>query len=248
MKVVNIAMLSIGAIGIVMSGCSQEPPKCADEKTQNLVKEIVWEQARIESPSEQYMNDIFAIQFPRATEYDEKIKKYTCSAKLMFSEYELPIVYESQLDDHNEHIVSVNGIAGGDLYVIREKVKEEIAQRAVVPPKKNASRPGNTVKNIAGTWEGQMHDNTEGGVSMEIKSTSDGYAVSFGAGAPECGGEFNGKGVLNGNTMQILAAEGESPCMMKVVFDGDSAEVIEEDCTPYHGMKCDFGSTLTRID
>lgn len=244
MKVVNSIVASVGFIGIVLSGCSQEPPKCADEKTQNYVKEIIWEQARIESSPEQYMNDIFTIQFPRASEYDEKIKKYTCSAKLMFSEYELPIVYESQLDDNNEHIVSVNGIAGTDMYIIREKVKLEIAKRTVVPPKKKSSKVGN----IVGTWEGQMQDNTEGRVSMKIQSTTGDYDVSFGAGAPECGGEFIGKGILNGNTMQMLANEGEEACVMQVVFDGNSAEVIEEDCMYYHGMKCDFGSTLQKID
>jgi len=62
------------------------------------------------------INRNITFAFARATSFDEKIKKYSCSANMTVGGlYELPIVYESQLDDKNDHIASLGGIKRGDL-------------------------------------------------------------------------------------------------------------------------------------
>lgn len=245
MKVVNSVMISVGFIGIMLSGCSQEPPKCSDENTLSLVKQIVSEQAYIDNITDTEVNEVFKIDYPRASQYDEKIKKYTCDAKLMFAEYELPIVYESQLDDRNEHIVSVDGIAPADLLLIKQKITEELSNKRAKSAKPATVSPQLQPMNIIGKWDGRMHD-ADGGVSMEISAIANGYDVSLGAGSVECAGEIQGQGVLKGNTMLVTQKEGEEPCKINIVFDQDTAVLTEEDCLYYHGMACDFSSTLSK--
>jgi len=73
------------------------------------------------------IKDNLKIEFPRASTFDEKIKKYSCEAKLIAGDiYQLPITYESQLDDKNQHIVSVGGIGRGDLLGVQAGVIEGI--------------------------------------------------------------------------------------------------------------------------
>ena len=103
-----------------IAGCAKEPPKCSDEDTLSLIRQIIVEQLggregvsdKGEGVSDKELQDNMKIEFPRASTFDEKIKKYSCEAKLIAGgTVELPITYESQLDDKNQHIVSVGGIA-----------------------------------------------------------------------------------------------------------------------------------------
>jgi hypothetical protein len=81
------------------------------------------------------------IEFPRASAFDEKIKKYSCEAKLVAGgAYQLPIIYESQLDDKGQHIVSVGGISRGDLLGVKsgliagiEKSRSQTQQSSETP-------------------------------------------------------------------------------------------------------------------
>ena len=71
--------------------------------------------------------------FPRASAFDEKIKKYSCEAKLEAGgAIELPITYESQLDDSDQHIVSVGGISQGDFYIVGRAISEGIQKNRAV--------------------------------------------------------------------------------------------------------------------
>ena len=102
-----------------IAGCAKEPPKCSDEDTLSLIRQIIVEQLELrglKGVSDKELQDNMKIEFPRAIAFDEKIKKYSCEAKLeriAGGALELPpITYESQLDDKNQHLVSVEGIAG----------------------------------------------------------------------------------------------------------------------------------------
>ena len=63
------------------------------------------------------------IDLPRATAYDEEIKRYNCTAKVIAADmYEVPFTYESQLDDKKDHIVAVSGFGSGDLFSMQAAV------------------------------------------------------------------------------------------------------------------------------
>lgn len=116
------------AIAGFLCACAKEPPKCSDADTFALVKKIILDQlGGGEGLSEQEIADSMKIEFPRASALDEKIKKYSCEAKLTVGGMvELPITYESQLDDKNQHIVAVGGIRRGDLISLQAGMMEGI--------------------------------------------------------------------------------------------------------------------------
>lgn len=112
----------------LLAGCAKEPPKCSDPETLSLVRKIILDQiGGSDGVTEKEIQDNMKIELPRATEYDEKVKKYTCSGKLIAGDaYHLPITYESQLDDKGDHIVFVNGISPGDLMGVQNGVIEGV--------------------------------------------------------------------------------------------------------------------------
>ena len=152
---------------ILLTGCSKEEvPKCSDDRTTTLVRKIIIDQ--IERCNSEGLNEIggskglsekeiqenIKIEFPRASGFDEKIKKYSCDAKLITGgSYQFPITYESQLDDKGQHIVAVVGLHNEDLWVARpgliENVKKSRASQATeqkIPtpvPAVEESKPSN---------------------------------------------------------------------------------------------------------
>jgi hypothetical protein len=64
----------------------------------------------------------------RATSFDKKIRKYSCSTELFVGgEFQFKITYLSQLDDNNQHIVDIyTGLTGGDLMTMKHKLMESI--------------------------------------------------------------------------------------------------------------------------
>ena len=132
----------------VLAACGKEPPKCSDDDTFSLVRKIILDQlGGSDGLSEKEIKDNMKIEFPRASAFDEKIKKYSCEAKLTVGGmYELPITYESQLDDKGQHIVSVDGIRRGDLFALQagmiEGIKKSRAeQNSISKPAEVSPKP-----------------------------------------------------------------------------------------------------------
>jgi len=123
-------------IATFLTACTKELPKCSDEDTFSLVREIILDQiGGSEGLSKKEIQDNIKVELPRASAFDEKIKKYSCEAKLIVGDmYQLPITYESQLDDKNQHIVSVGGIGGRDLSSMQtwmiEGIKKSRAEKS----------------------------------------------------------------------------------------------------------------------
>ncbi len=109
-KLTGIALMVAAAS---FTGCVKEPPKCSDEDTLTLVRKIILDQiGGSEKLTEKEIKDNLKIEYSRASAFEEKIKKFSCDAKLIVGgTVEMPITYESQLDDNNQHIVSVGGIS-----------------------------------------------------------------------------------------------------------------------------------------
>jgi len=107
-----------------LMGCSQEPPKCSDESTLGIVKQIIINKITdLEDISQKDISDNIKFEFPRASAFNKEIKKFTCESKLVAGgTYQIPIQYESQFDDNNQHIVSVFGMLPGDFIQIKVAV------------------------------------------------------------------------------------------------------------------------------
>ncbi|MBC3807630.1 hypothetical protein H8K52_09775 [Undibacterium seohonense] len=136
MKISTAILVSL-TLAAALTGCSKAPPKCSDEDTFSLVRKIVLDQiGDSEGLSETEILQNMRIDVPRASAFDEKIKKFSCEAKLIVGgKIQLPITYESQLDDNNQHVVAVDGIAKGDLYVLHYSLEEAIKEsRAMSQP------------------------------------------------------------------------------------------------------------------
>lgn len=133
-------------IATLLGGCGKEPPKCSDDDTISLVRKIVLDQiGGSEGLSEKEIKENLKIDLPRAGAFDEKIKKYSCEAKLIAGDmYQLPITYESQLDDNGQHIVSVGGIGRGDLLGVQAGVIEGIKKSRA--EKANSAKPDETTQ------------------------------------------------------------------------------------------------------
>lgn len=155
---VSTLIVAIG-IAIILGGCGKEPPKCSDETTASLVRKIVLDQiGGSEGLTEKEIKDNLRIEFPRASAFDEKIKKYSCEARLVAGDaYQLPIVYESQLDDKDQHIVAVGGIGRRDLLGVQggmiEGIKKSrggsaqgISNQSANPPSFNEGKPYSEVR------------------------------------------------------------------------------------------------------
>lgn len=106
------AVATVAIVALAVTGCAKAPPKCADADATNLAVKLFADQiGEFNGITTQEIQKLLAIQLPRATSYDEKIKKYSCEAKLSIAgKLELPVQYDSQLDDKNEHIVITHGL------------------------------------------------------------------------------------------------------------------------------------------
>lgn len=120
-----IAILSV-VMAVLLSGCKNEPPKCSDEQTLSLVRQIIFDlidkgwkisqepDLKGEAFDEEDLEDVIEIQNPVSNGYDERIKRYACNATIVYAskfnlfssgdiEREVPIAYYSQLNDDGEH-------------------------------------------------------------------------------------------------------------------------------------------------
>lgn len=243
-------VIAVGVMSMFLAGCSKTPPKCSDEDTASLVRKIILDQfGGSEGLTEKEILENLKIELPRASAYDEKIKKYSCEAKLVAgNKYQLPITYESQLDDQNQLVVSVSGISLGDKFNLKsaftEAVEKSRSAQDVVSPQPVQVAQGSEPLKIAGVWQGKL----EGDGGMEIKVAPTGFDVAVNVSdASGCAGSVEGHGTLSGNLLTLIKKEEDQVCTITVKFSGDTSEVSEDNCSGYHGAACGFSGTLKKV-
>lgn len=250
------ATLALCMTGL-LSSCQKEPPKCSDEETLGLVRQIILQQ--IDAPksmSEAEAKNCLKFEFSRASAYDKKIKKYSCDAKLIAGgTYEVPIKYESQLDDKKQHLVAVNGMSGEELWNIKLAIDTRNSKGAKEDAGSTSPKvqiPGNVGKpDITGTWS-----RLEGGIEMEIRkaTSSSEFDVSLTVSRGPCVGSLEGGGTLSGDVLIVLPngddlnENEKDPCRISVKFTGHTAQVEESNCLKWHGYECGFSGPLTKVN
>lgn len=130
--------LVVGALTVVLTSslvaCKKKVPLCSDVETLSIARKIILQW--IGGPgelNETELAEAIKFEYPLASSFNESIKKYTCTAKVKIGlRNSTDISYSSQLDDKDQHIVTVNGISRqaqnamtNSLYA----VKHEIANR-----------------------------------------------------------------------------------------------------------------------
>lgn len=129
MKPIILPLSSLVLIAC-LSGCTDSVPKCGDDDTIALVKNIVAQQmGEDDQATAAEMKAQMVVEYPRASGFNESIKKYECEARLVGGgTYQLPITYESQIDDGGQHVVAVGGIGRGDLAQLEFAIVVQIKQ------------------------------------------------------------------------------------------------------------------------
>lgn len=250
MKHKTVPTIIATLVSAFITGCAKEPPKCSDEATFSLIRQIIVEQlGGREGVSDKELQDNIKIEMPRPSAYDEKIKKYSCEAKLVAGgAIELPIRYESQLDDKNEHVVAIGGISRSDQVSLQVAITDGIRngrkiEKNVVTPQPKPESNTSAVPSISGTWKGALVGDGE----MNIKPTPTGFAVTLGVSSSSgCAGSIEGSALLANNILTLSKKEDDQVCTITVKFSGDTAEVDENNCSYYHGAACGFSGNLNR--
>ena len=229
---------------LLATGCTTEPPKCSDEGTLDLVRKILLKNMDL-SLSDTEMQAVLKFEYPRATAIDEKIKKYSCDSKLIAGDsIELPITYESQLDDQNQHIVGLGDISMRDGEMVERAVREKLQRLAVAKRASASVRPTASAKHpIAGRWRGKL----EGDGEMQITATPDGFDVVLDVSAENCAGKIEGSAQLNGKTLTLRKKENDQTCVIIANFEKEKVMLMEDACMLHHGMACGFGGTLEKV-
>jgi hypothetical protein len=238
-------------IATFIAGCAKEPPKCSDEDTFSLIRQIIVDQlGGREGVTDKELQENMKIEFPRASAFEEKIKKFSCEAKLIAGgTVQLPITYESQLDDKDQHIVSVGGISRGDLMQLQFAIANGIkngreAQKSSATPQPQTALPvQSSSPSISGAWKGSL----EGDGEMKISPAVTGFDVGLSVSSPSgCTGSIEGSASLVNDVLTLTKKEDDQVCTVTIKFSGDSAEVDENNCSYYHGVACGFSGTLHR--
>lgn len=227
-----------------VAGCTPEPPKCSDDSTLNLVRKILLNKMDL-SLSDADMQAVLRFEYPRASAMDEKIKKYSCEAKLIAGDtIELPIAYESQLDDQNDHVVGLGPISMRDGEMVESAVRKKLQSQAVARKETASPLPASGTQHaITGLWRGKL----EGDGEMRVTATPDGFDVVLDVWNENCAGNIEGSGQLIGSTLTLRKMENDQTCTITANFAKGQVTVTEDDCMFYHGMACGFSGTLEKV-
>lgn len=250
-------MCALAVIVAIASGCTSEPPKCADQATLTILRQLLAGEFGFKGKySEAELSRGFGISAPRPVSFDESIRKYSCEAQLTVSDLQVPLRYESQMDDNNQHLVSVERFAPMQILMLRNSVTaafapsstgardaQNLAARTEAPdaPRQAAPAP---LPDVVGRWKGQLEGNGE----MEIRPREDGdYQLSLRVSTESgCAGSVSGRVLVEGPAVTLSSGENGGMCTVRVKFSGASAEIEEDGCTNRHGAACGFSGTLTR--
>lgn len=230
----SLALLLIGTV--LASGCSTEPPNCSSSKTLDLVRKIIIDDlGGSELFTQEEMNKTMVFSNTRATSYDEKIKLYTCEGTLIAgNKYQLPIKYQSQINDDKRHLVQLNGILRRDRELVAVGIVSEIQEER--------NKTKKVESGIYGHWTGKQN-------KLEI-TQKDGkpYVSIIAFNERGCTGEIEGAATQNKNGL-ILEVENEydeGSCKININIDGFQAKLTPDNCASYSGLHCGFYGELVK--
>lgn len=106
------ALVTSTILAGVIVGCGSTPPSCSDEKTLDIVRYLAYG----EFFTLEELKGHIAFVNPIATAQNKDIKQISCKASMIVAELQdipVHVEYATQLDDNNEHIVTLKRLSAG---------------------------------------------------------------------------------------------------------------------------------------
>lgn len=185
--------LLIASVSVVwMTGCSNEPPKCSDPSTFSVIRQIIVEELGPSHPvaslSAAELENALLIRDPRASGYDEKIKRFSCEATLFVPmkvndlQFHVGIRYESQLDDNKQHLVVLNGFTKHDwIWISQALITGIVVSKSADHP--HSSEPAADAAPATAVAQSYSYEPTvvslEGQLLASVGQTPDGKKIQF---------------------------------------------------------------------
>jgi hypothetical protein len=174
-------------------------PKCSDESTLDLVRQIVGKMVKGDDDNDHPYPDAILkkhllFELPVATKLEENIHKYSCEARLVLvgingAQQKIGIEYTSQLDDQNDQLGAVSGMSQLDALTIAEVLNTAVAAAAATNQPAEPALPDSTV--AEGTPEAVAEPEAEGAPSEDAADASQLDAATPSE-APSLGGPNSG--------------------------------------------------------
>lgn len=174
-KLITMATLIIASASTGCSVLETQVPKCSDQETLGLVRQIIAESVGAtgeNSISAATLKSALTIELPHATSLEENIKKYSCEATLQITDAtgtrsKIVINYTSQLDDDNQHLVHAGGMSQFDQYFVANALKAALKAETQPTPDIQSTTAASTTNVDPATDaaiksnENQSQDSTE---------------------------------------------------------------------------------------
>lgn len=182
-------IVSTALVTGLLCACSGPPPKCSDDASLSLVRDIIIEQLGGDFGKLTAAQRKTAMQLTnaRAASYDEKVKLYQCEASLAIDfksqglVYGSNIAFQSQLDDKGKHLVVVQGLRRGDLMQMAMALRETVDQAmSEATPKNPVAAPQAPVATMAPPTSTPPSDSAPAAAAATTAATSS-AAVSVAA-------------------------------------------------------------------
>lgn len=236
---------AVAGLTLLLAGCSSKPPGCSDSETLTKVRRILANQGLAVDGADQdpdldsKLKDILRFEGTRATQYEKQVKKYSCEATLnVASKYELPIQYESQVNDQKEHLVRATRYSGMNFMALAgplTKAYKEMSSSA-------SKAPPSTINFgvVGGDWKAKD-------ATLQILPLPSGTYLSVDVATAGCAGSVDrAPASVSGNVITAVKKEGTNVCTLKATVDGKVVHVEEDDCLAFHGPACSFSGDYSR--
>jgi colicin import membrane protein len=135
-------------------------PKCSDERTLDLVREIILDHQKnekIAAAPKTFIANALAFEYPRASKFDSSISKYDCEVKLVVQgdqNLAFNLEYTTQLDDSSQQLVSVSNLTEADINAIASQLETSLQastqsnSEVTAPSNKQAQEPAEQPQSV----------------------------------------------------------------------------------------------------
>ncbi|WP_051306126.1 lysozyme inhibitor LprI family protein [Massilia alkalitolerans] len=145
----------------LLVACTKEAPKCSEPSTLALVKQILLDEMSADAETKKLVDSYISFENTRPSAFDEKIRKFSCEASMSVraggegsGSYNVPIEFESQLDDKGDHIVAVTKLLPGDRQQVVAHLNAALAHAKPAPaPAAGAEAPQDGAADAAAASE-----------------------------------------------------------------------------------------------
>jgi hypothetical protein len=221
---------------VLLAGCDGKPPDCSSSETINTVREIIVQhygprsQVKVED-----LASALQVRNARPSNYDKTVRKLTCEATVILPTSEVDeatrkamldqpletaIVYNSQLDESNHHIVTLSGVDSNAMNRLG------MLMNYVVVKRRQTETPEENISVLSSTKTATQTNKPERATSKVEQSTTDMK-------------KFNTRPIESGQKELIVL--GHPTGVTAVLFDIDPSNNLQEAGTELQSIEARTG-------